>query len=196
MKNNIDINAFESLKQGKSYKLSEQYNISLIRQEDFTDIVTMLNTDSVNKYLFYAPAPSELFEMFFNPMIEEAQESMSKNEWPSSAGLVIRDNENNFIGNAGLAQAPFLEGNYEMGFHIIEAAWGKGLATLIAGFMTTLAFDHLSAYKLTADCYGGNTGSVKVLEKIGFKQEGNLVDYYKTDDKLFFGLTKSQFSVK
>jgi len=188
-------NAYEPLINGKSAPLSDKLNISLIKQEDFNEIVKMLNTDRVNKYLFYAPSPPEVFEMFFNPMIEDTKQALSDKKWPNSAGLVIRDSSHNFVGNAGMSQNPFLSGNYEMGFHLAESSWRKGIATLIAEFITELAFNHLQAYKLSADCYAQNLGSVKVLEKAGFSQEGCLIDYYNNeDDKLIFGITKQQFS--
>lgn len=186
--------SFELLKQGKSCAISENISISLINKNDFNDIVTMLNSAKVNKYLFYAPATAEVFEGFFTPLIKDAEQSILKKEWPNAAGIVIRDHEHNFIGNAGLIQNPFLVGNFEIGYHISEKAWGKGVATLVSDFLTNIAFSHLGAYKISADCYAKNIGSIKVLEKSGYKNEGCLKEYYnKEDDKMIFGITKAQF---
>ena len=191
----IDLkNSFETLKRGESTKISEGVHARLIKKEDFSHLVEMLNNPSMNKYLFYAPAPAEAFEGFFNPMIEAAAVAIEKNEWPDAACLILVDNDGHFLGNIGLVQNPFLEGNLEVGFHIIESVWGKGTATAITKFVCAIAFSQLNAYKLCADCYGGNTGSIKVLEKAGFTKEGNQKAYYVDDDKLLFGLTKEDYS--
>ena len=194
MKSSEVENSFEELKQGKSSKISEHVNVRLIRQEDFNELVEMLNNPSINKYLFYAPAPAEAFEGFFHPMIEAAKQAIDNNEWPDAACLIFRDHNDNFLGNAGLAQSPFLVGNFEIGFHIAKNASGKGLATMAAKFVRDIAFNHLSAYKLCADCYGGNIGSTKVLEKAGFVKEGRQESYYDNkDDKLIYGLNSTQY---
>ena len=185
--------AFDVIKKGAPAELSQNVNIRLIKKEDFNPLVEMLNNPVANKYLFYAPA--EAFEGFFNPMIEAAALAIKNNSWPDAACLIIENDEGGFLGNIGLAQNPFLTGNLEIGFHIEPTAWGKGIATLVAKFTIDIAFNHLEAYKLCADCYGGNIGSIKVLEKVGFLKEGCQKAYYNNeDDKLLFGLAKTQYS--
>jgi RimJ/RimL family protein N-acetyltransferase len=78
-------------------------------------------------------------------MIEAAVVAIDKNEWPDAACLILEDEEGQFLGNIGLVQNPFLVGNLEIGFHIVAAAWGKGIATVIAKFVSDIAFSHLNA---------------------------------------------------
>jgi RimJ/RimL family protein N-acetyltransferase len=187
--------AFGLITKGESAQIGKNVNIRLIKMEDFNPLVKMLNNPAANKFLFYAPAPAEAFEGFFNPMIEAAALAIKNNTWPDAACLIIENDDGDFLGNIGLAQNPFLSGNLEIGFHIEPSAWGKGIATLVASFTIDIAFNHLDVYKLCADCYGSNTGSVKVLEKVGFLKEGCQKGYYNNeDDKLIFGLTKNEYS--
>lgn len=196
MKHSTIESSFEAIKQGQTVNITTGVNTRLIRMMDFNSLVEMLNDSATNKYLFYAPAPAEAFEGFFNPMIEAAANAIEKNEWPDAACLIMENDEGHFLGNIGLVQNPFLQGNLEIGFHIVDSAWRKGIATLMTKFVCNIAFDHLGAYKLCADCYGGNIGSIKVLEKTGFTKEGCQKAYYGDDDKLLFGLTKEEYSSK
>lgn len=190
--------AVKILKNGKAYEITKNLSVAFITKYDFNDIVKMLNNAKVNKYLYFAPAPTEAFESFFYPIIEEIEQAVRKKEWPNSATIIIRDRLNNYMGMGALIQNPFLPGNFEIGFQLPEIAWGKGISTLISTFLTNIAFRQLEAYKITADCYGKNKGSIKVLEKTGYTKEGDLTDYFinknEKDSKLFFGMTETQFS--
>ncbi|WP_295893837.1 GNAT family protein [uncultured Vibrio sp.] len=184
-------------KQGKAAPLSETLTIRLITQEDLKDIITMLGNPNVAKYLFFAPAPVEMYEGFFNPIIENTQEAVEKGEWPENPTAIIRDLDGNYMGMTGLPAVMFMQGNFEVGYQLAEHAWGQGIATLACAFMTRLAFTELNAHKVTADCYLSNVGSYKTMEKCGYILEGTQKDYYKLesgfDDRVLYGITKTQF---
>jgi len=63
---------------------------------------------------------------------------------------------------------------WEMGWAVRVEDWRKGYASEAAGRMLTFAFEELGAHRVVAFCHADNTGSVKVMEKIGMKQEGRL----------------------
>jgi RimJ/RimL family protein N-acetyltransferase len=190
-------NSTELLKKGEAVYFSERLTISLINQKDFNDITELLSDPNVNKYLFFAPSPVEVYEAFFNPVIEDVKQSIIDEKWSNSPVLIIRDHGNNFMGMVGLTQNHFLPGNFELGYQFPEKAWGKGIATLATEYALNIAFNTLEAYKVNADCYGENIGSKKVLEKSGFIQEGCQKEYYKLDfiidDKALYGITRQQF---
>ncbi|MEZ8826037.1 GNAT family protein [Vibrio amylolyticus] len=184
-------------KQGKAVPLNDKLTIRLITQNDLKDIITMLGNPNVAKYLFFAPAPVEMYEGFFNPIIENTQDAIKKGEWPESLTAIIHDLEGNYMGMAGLPGVMFTQGNFEVGYQLAENAWGQGIATLACAFMTQLAFNELDAHKVTADCYLSNVGSYKTMEKCGYTLEGTQKDYYKLesgfDDRVLYGITKAQF---
>ncbi len=79
----------------------------------------------------------------------------------------------------------------EIGYVFHSDYWGKGYGTETIALMSDFAFESLNLHKLHACVVDANIGSVKVLEKNGFKLEGRLKDYYFIDgtyyDGLFFG---------
>lgn len=188
---------YQLLKQGHSCQLNDTFSIQLIRQSDFDDIVKMLEDPNVNKFLFFAPSPIEVYEAFFSPIIDNTQQTVKQNEWPESPTFIIRDNDGRYMGMIGISQVMMLAGNFDVGHQLPQHAWGQGIGTLGCQFATTLAFEQLGAHKVCADCYASNTGSVHVLEKAGFELEGRQKDYYQIDggfdDRLWFGMTASQF---
>lgn len=66
----------------------------------------------------------------------------------------------------------------ELGYWIIPAEQGNGYATEAAALGATYAFDELGLNKVMARVSKGNDASMRVLEKIGFEQEGTLRDHY------------------
>ncbi|MDD1796067.1 GNAT family N-acetyltransferase [Enterovibrio sp. ZSDZ42] len=187
-----------TFKRGQAIPLIDGYTIALIQRSDLDDIIEMLGEPKVTEYLYFAPAPEDVYRGYFGPIIESTVEAIGHGEWPESPTSVIRDSEGRFMGMVGLHAVMFLKGNYELGFQFTEKAWGKGLASSGSEFLLSIAFDVFGAHKVTADCYRSNVGSYKTLLKVGLVEEGCQAAYYKTqtgfDDRLHYGMTKAQYS--
>lgn len=65
----------------------------------------------------------------------------------------------------GTAEAPELE----VGFHLLPAMWGRGLATEAADAAIRFAFGTVGAPRLFAGHHPDNTASGAVLRKLGFR---------------------------
>lgn len=189
--------SYSKLKLGDSMSFNETLSIQLIQQKDLVDIFSMLGDDKVNQYLFFAPADEALYQGFFGPIVEDTEKALAEQRWPDNPTFVIRDNQGQYMGMTAITQVMFLEGNHEVGYQLPRHAWRQGIATRACQLMTELAFDELDSHKVCADCYGSNVGSYKTLEKCGYVREGELADYYKTeqgfDSKLLYGMTKQQY---
>ncbi len=187
-----------TFKRGQAIPLIEGYTIALIQRSDLNDIIDMLGEPNVTQYLYFAPAPEDVYRGYFGPIIEGTVEAIGHGEWPESPTSVIRDSEGRFMGMVGLHAVMFLQGNYELGFQFTEKAWGNGLASSASAFLLTIAFDVFGAHKVAADCYHSNVGSYKTLLKVGLVEEGRQAAYYKTqtgfDDRLHYGITKAQYN--
>jgi RimJ/RimL family protein N-acetyltransferase len=72
-----------------------------------------------------------------------------------------------FVGCCGLRPRGD-PGVYELGFHLVPSAWGKGFAQEAARCICQYAFQSISAVSLFAGHNPGNLNSKKVLEKLGF----------------------------
>jgi RimJ/RimL family protein N-acetyltransferase len=64
------------------------------------------------------------------------------------------------------------EGN--IGYCLNRDHWGRGYATETARRLLRYGFQHLEYHRLYATCDPENTGSRRVLEKIGMRREGHL----------------------
>jgi ribosomal-protein-alanine N-acetyltransferase len=62
----------------------------------------------------------------------------------------------------------------EMGYWIRTDRWGRGYACEAGHAILGYAFGTLGLHKVRADVAVGNTGSARVLEKLGFALEGTL----------------------
>ena len=81
--------------------------------------------------------------------------------------------------------------NGEIGYTLHPDVWGRGYATLVADALARHAFTRLGCERVAATCRPGNIGSIRVLEKAGFCQEGRLrrvvVIHDDRQDSLIFG---------
>lgn len=60
----------------------------------------------------------------------------------------------------------------DLGYWLGQPYWGKGIMTGALELFTTYCKDHLKLRRLEAGVFGSNLGSMRVLEKNGFKREG------------------------
>jgi RimJ/RimL family protein N-acetyltransferase len=154
----------------------------------------MLNDSRVQEFLFFCPSPNEVYEGYFTPLADCAAtfraqltvngdgDGNSNEATPENIVLIVREKKTGvFAGNIGVMtpMSMFCPGNVEVGYQFNASAWGKGLATLGTKLLLHLAFHEMHAHKASADLYGRNKGSSRVLEKAGFLKEGSLAGYYK-----------------
>lgn len=83
-----------------------------------------------------------------------------------------------------------LDRNGELGYTFHRAHWGQGYATEAVGHLLDLGFGTLGLERITATCHPENTGSIRVLQKSGFRKEGllrshRLVNSTRRDSLLF-----------
>jgi RimJ/RimL family protein N-acetyltransferase len=77
-----------------------------------------------------------------------------------------------FVGRGAVRHAQVLDGDQiELGYAIVPAFWGGGIATEMAGAMVEVARDQLSLPELAAWTLTTNHASQRVLEKTGFTHE-------------------------
>lgn len=64
----------------------------------------------------------------------------------------------------------------ELGYWLAPALWGKGLMTEAAHHALVFGFTEIGLHKITVGCFEANTGSRRVIEKLGFRHIGRLED--------------------
>ena len=79
---------------------------------------------------------------------------------------------NEFAGCCGMRPHDLAEKIFIMGFQLLPAFWGRGLAEESARAVIDYAFSTLGARKLLAGHHPENSKSHRVLEKLGFQPDG------------------------
>jgi RimJ/RimL family protein N-acetyltransferase len=65
----------------------------------------------------------------------------------------------------------------ELGYMLAPEAWGNGYATDAARRLVRYGFEDLRLHKIKANAYESNPASRRVLEKVGFEEEGLFRDH-------------------
>jgi ribosomal-protein-alanine N-acetyltransferase len=98
------------------------------------------------------------------------------------------------IGNATLHH--FFEQNRrcEMGYALGSRHWGQGYASEALRALIGYGFRELDLNRIEADVDPRNVGSMRVLEKLGFRKEGYMPERWIVDgekaDTVFYGLLR------
>jgi RimJ/RimL family protein N-acetyltransferase len=70
------------------------------------------------------------------------------------------------------AEAGYREGDVDLGYRFVRAAWGKGYATEGARALVRKALTELDAARVVSCALEGNAASTRVMEKVGLKFAG------------------------
>lgn len=138
---------------------------------DWKDLHEYLSDDEVVRY--------EPYDAF--------TEAMSRQEAVNRAGndafwAVCRKEDQKLIGNIYLEKQDF--GTWELGYVFNRNYQHRGYASEAAEGLVRHAFHHCGARRITAMCNPLNEPSWRLLERIGFRREGHLIQniYFKTDE--------------
>jgi [ribosomal protein S5]-alanine N-acetyltransferase len=136
------------------------------------ELMTLLSDPRVAKPLFASAEPPSEAEMVENLGAKVAHwERFDFGLW------LLRDRvTGEMLGRGGL-QHTFVGGcdEVEIGWAILPARWGQGLATEMARAAAGVAFDDLRLGELVAFTLPENIASRRVMEKTGFNYERRIV---------------------
>lgn len=89
---------------------------------------------------------------------------------------VLQTEENIIIGTCGFRSPPDERGIVEIGYGIAPTFQGQGYATEAARLITIFAFGSGQVTRVIAHTLAGPNASTRVLEKCGFRNEGEIID--------------------
>ena len=138
---------------------------------DETDLYNYLSKEEVVQY---EPYPAYTFE-------QAATETMRRCEDHNFYAVVLKDG--GVIGNLYLAPGEF--DTWELGYVFNSEHWGKGYAGESAEALIDYAFSYWAARRITAFCNPLNRNSWVLLERLGFRREGELIKniYFKRNEQ-------------
>lgn len=134
------------------------------RETDIDFAQRLWGDPRVTRYLDARPrlGPDEVRDRLELEMRHEREHGVQY--WPC---LLLETGES--IGCCGLRPYPRRAGALELGFHVLPAFQGRGLATEAAAAVVGYAFAQLHAPRLYAGHHPDNTVSARVLRKLGFE---------------------------
>ena len=83
--------------------------------------------------------------------------------------------ENKFIGFTGLKYLEDMN-EVDLGYRFMKEYWGKGIATESAQACVNLGFNTLGLKRMIAMVLPENKGSIRVLEKLNFEYEKEIIE--------------------
>jgi RimJ/RimL family protein N-acetyltransferase len=168
-------------------------NIKLIK---FTDrfvipkYIDWLNNQDVNRYMCTGRIPISKEEVgnrndYCNIMFAIMTHIVVENEDGEDL-LTASDSFSQYIGTIAINAIDWINRRGEIGYMIGEQSyWGAGLATETVGLITDYALNRLNLHKVEAGVVAGNAGSIRVLEKNGFKEYAVVPEDYCIEGKYY-----------
>jgi len=102
------------------------------------------------------------------------------------------------IGTVGLLRFDFEHRHAEIGYEIARRWWGRGLTPEAAAAVIRYGFSVLGLHRIEAGVLPGNDASVRVLQKLGFLEEGTRRDYLYSKGRFhsfrWFSLLETELS--
>jgi len=91
---------------------------------------------------------------------------------PFGAWVVIDPGSHQVIGDIGFMGPPDANGEVEIGYSLVPAARGRGLAAEAAAALSGWALRQPGVTAVTATCEPDNVASIRTLERSGFSRDG------------------------
>lgn len=91
---------------------------------------------------------------------------------PYFAYVIVRNADGLAVGDAGFHGPPSVDGEVEVGYALVPEARGAGLATEAVELLATWARRQPGVERVVARVDPGNAPSHRVLERLGFQQDG------------------------
>ena len=145
---------------GPRYAEGETVTLRTMEEEDVEFCQRLINDPRVRTRLFQGGPTNRAQEREF---IENATEE-------GVNVLVCADGDP--VGTAGYNDINDQWGTAEIGYMITPEQWGNGYATDALRTLTADAFRERRIHKLYAHVYATNDASKRVLEKVGYVEEG------------------------
>ena len=147
----------------------------ILRQITIYDAPLILELNSDPEIVKYVHEPTlktveQAEEIIANIILPQYKNNLGR--W----AIITKDN-NDFIGGCGLKYRPEID-EIDLGYRLMQKAWGKGFATEAAAKTLEYSFRTLNIKLITGRAHIENLASIKVLEKIGmnFIAEGIVDD--------------------
>jgi RimJ/RimL family protein N-acetyltransferase len=140
---------------------------------DFDGLFAIHSRPDVARYLYWEPRTEEEVRAVLEKKINGR---VMRSEGDSFSFAVILKATGQAVGDVSLLWVNAQHGTGEIGFAFHPDHQGQGYATEAARVVLQLAFEELKLHRVIGRLEARNTASARVLEKLGMRREGHLVE--------------------
>jgi RimJ/RimL family protein N-acetyltransferase len=172
----------------------EKVLLRVVERRDVETFRKWLNDPEVNRYLaVYWPLTEAAEERWFQKTTESSTELVMAIESPPEDS---RDGR--LIGNCGFHGINWKDRTATLGIFIGEKVlWRSGRGTEAASLLIDFGFGQLNLRRVNSSVLVPNKGSLKMHEKLGFREEGrrrqNIFREGFYHDEVIFGLLREEW---
>lgn len=113
-------------------------------------------------------------------------------------GIALRDAPDALLGACALFDLDADNRRAEIGYALTPAVWGRGLMRETLGLLIGHGFDDFGLHRIEADIDPRNSASARVLQALGFRQEGLLRERWQVggelSDSALYGLLRRDWA--
>ena len=163
-----------------------------ITQEDDKSLLEVLSNEDTCEYLIHNAVNDIAVIQRMITGIQRFFDEKQRIRW----GIVLKQNHS-FIGHCGFFDIDKSNCCAEISYCLKNGLWGQGIITEALDAMFQFGFEDYGFNRIAAKVMKGNIGSIRVLQKLGFVQEGLLREsLYKNGqyhDLLIFSVLKREY---
>jgi ribosomal-protein-alanine N-acetyltransferase len=145
----------------------EKVNLRIVTRADALNIYHNISDKDISRFT-HIPDPYKLEDAYDFIKLTHRQR---RKKTAFHFGLENRDN-GQIIGGIGLENISEIHRKGEIGYWLGKTFWGKGIMVEAINLMLDFCFTKVKLHRVQAYVFPDNAGSIRVLEKTGFKREG------------------------
>lgn len=138
--------------------------LELYTDGNMTEFIELLTHPVVMRFVDKGPLNLHQAELLWRKLTLEFYPSGIDTIW-----AVFSKDDGRYVGNASLRPRPERQQDWEIGYYLKPAEWGKGYATEIASRLVRFAFEVAGLDEVYATVDKDNDASIHVLEKCGLQ---------------------------
>ena len=163
-------------------------------ENDYDDLLKLQSNPDVTRFLLYDPkTPEQVKESLAGRL---ADVPMDTDGQALTVAVILRDTGRH-LGEVTLFMNNVEQRTGEIGYVFHPESHGHGYAAEASAELLRLGFEELGLHRIIARLDARNTGSVKLLERLGLRQEAHFVqnEYLKGEwtDELVFAMLYSEW---
>jgi [ribosomal protein S5]-alanine N-acetyltransferase len=146
---------------------TERLILRKISIDDLEDMFEYGSDEEVSRYVTWDTHKTTNHTKDFIEFVLSKYEKGEVAPW----GIELKEN-GKLIGTVDFVSWSPHHNNAEIGYVLSRAYWGMGITTEAAYELIGFGFEHMELVRIQARCFIKNTGSERVMEKLGMTFEG------------------------